>query len=360
MTTTSKWILGIVVLALIVWVGISQSGSREEVGEIRIGMISILSGEYSVVGENIRNGALLAVEQYNTTHPDGQIVFIVEDDGYDSKKALSAYQKLTGVDNIDALINASSPSISAIYDLVTKTDIPVVQGGEQPVEPTDDNVFQIMPGNIDSERQLGAYLKDQGFKTPAVVYTQDDTLMRFKDAFVKGHGGDVKEFALSPAEKDFRTSVLKVAESNADVVVMIMFPEQGALFVKEYLTQQQELPQLAFDANFQSGFFDYQRILGDVSVLDGTIVATLATDISDQFASEYKVRFGTEPGFWSDLGYDAVNLLVSTHASDGQKWIENVKEASYSGVGGAVEFDVVGVRKPQVEMVKIIDGKLPN
>jgi ABC-type branched-subunit amino acid transport system substrate-binding protein len=70
----------------------------------------------------------------------------VEDDGYDSKKALSAYQKLTGVDNIDALISASSPSISAIYDLVTKTDMPVIQGGEQPVEPTDDNVFQIMPG----------------------------------------------------------------------------------------------------------------------------------------------------------------------------------------------------------------------
>lgn len=360
MNTTTKWIFGIVLLVLVVWGLTALNDAPVEAGEIRIGMISILSGEYSVVGENIRNGALLAVEQHNAAHPDDRITFIVEDDGYDSQKALSAYQKLTGVDRINALISASTPSIGAIYDLVTETDIPVIQGGEQPVEPTEDNVFQIMPGNIDSERQLGAYLKDQGFRAPAVVYTQDTTLIRFKDAMAEGYGGAVKEFAISPSEKDFRTQALKITESGADIVVVIMFPESGALLVKEYLTQPQASAPLAFDANFQSGYFDYQRILGDLTMLDGAIVATLEANPTDQFKVDYQTRFGTEAGFWSDLGYDAVGLLVATRATDGNTWIKNIENASYSGVSGPVEFDEVGVRKPQVEIVEITNGQIPN
>lgn len=360
MNTKTKWILGVVVLIIAVWVVISQSGVGNNKGEIRIGMISILSGEYSVVGENFRNGALLAVEQYNAINPDNKVVFIPEDDGFDSKKALSAYQKLTGIDQINALINVSTPSIGAIYDLVTKTNIPVIQGGEQPTEPTADNVFQILPGNIESERQLGAYLKAQGFLSPAIVYTQNDAIIRFKNAVLEGYGKPAKEFPISATEKDFRTHVLKTSAANADVVVLLMFPEPGALFLQEYLKQQQKLPQLAFDANFQSGFLDYQRILGNLKVLDGSIVSTIKIIVSDQFKNDYKNRFQADPGFMSDVGYDALNLLIKTYSSNGEKWIENVRRVSFGGVGGTIQFDSIGVRKPQVEMVRIVNGSLPN
>src|SRR3989344_4066137 len=360
MNTKTKWILGVVILVLAVWIIVSQLGVGANKGEIRIGMISILSGEYSVVGENFRNGALLAVEHYNAAHPDNPVTFIPEDDGFDSKKALSAYQKLTGIDRINALINVSTPSIGAIYDLVTKTDIPVIQGGEQPAEPTDDNVFQILPGNIEAERQLGVYLKAQGFSAPAIVYTQNDAIIRFKNAVIEGYGGQVKEFPISATEKDYRTHVLKTPAANADVVVLLMFPEPGALFLQEYLKQQQKLPQLAFDANFQSGFLDYQRILGNLNVLNGSIVSAIVTVVSALFKNDYKQRFQADPGFMSDVGYDATNLLIETYSSDGAKWINNVKKASFKGVGGTVQFDSIGVRKPQVEMVRIVNGSLPN
>ena len=157
MSNRSKIGWGVVVVIIItlgMWFANTDSKSVAKIS--KIGMITILSGEYATVGENFRNGALLASEEYNIAHPDNKIEFIVEDDGFDSKKALSAYQKLTGIDGIDALINTSTPSIAAIYELVTKLTMPVIQAGEQPVEPTADNVFQILPGNIDAEKVLGA------------------------------------------------------------------------------------------------------------------------------------------------------------------------------------------------------------
>ncbi|MES2470774.1 MAG: ABC transporter substrate-binding protein [Patescibacteria group bacterium] len=348
------------IIALVIVGGIWAANTKESKPEtLKIGMISILSGEYSVVGENLRNGALLATEEYNRAHPDSKIEFIPEDDGFDSKKALSAYQKLVGIDHIDALINVSTPSIGAIYDLVTKTDIPVIQGGEQPVQPTSDNVFQILPGNIELEKQLGAYIKEKGYKNPVVVFTNNDTMIRFKNAMVEGYGTAMKEYTINADEKDFRSSVLKASESNPDIVIVLMFPESGAQFVKQYANLKGKLPQLAFDANAQSGISDYQRILNGGKILDGALIAVVSSSVTQEFKDAYKKRFGTEPGFFSDLGYDAVNLLIATSDKDGEKWIENVKNANFTGVSGKIEFDNVGVRKPEVKIVTIKDGKIP-
>lgn len=357
--TLIKLGLGIVVLLFVGGLFISNGEKSSTPKSVRVGMISILSGEYSSVGENVRNGAMLAAEQYNAKHPDSKIELIIEDDGFDPKKALSAYQKLTSINKIDALINVSTASIGGIYDLVTKTDMPVIQGGEQHIEPTKDNVFQIMPGNIELEEKLGAYLKEKGYKNPALVYTNYDAMIRFKKALVSGYGPGISEFALGADDKDFATHVLKVSQINPDVVIMLTFPQQGAQFIKEYVSIKGKVPQLAFDTNAQSGIADYQRILNGAQVLNGSIIAIVSSNISQEFKTAYKNRFGTEAGFWTDLGYDSLNLLVETHNKDGKKWIKNVNDASIVGVNGKIEFDEVGVRKPEVSIVRISGGQIP-
>ena len=54
------------------------------------------------------------------------------------------------------------------------------------------------------------------------------------------------------------------------------------------------------------------------------------------------------------------NLLLSTKDANGKKWIENVEEADFEGVSGKIEFDDIGVRKPEVKIVQIKDGKIPE
>jgi branched-chain amino acid transport system substrate-binding protein len=356
----SKKIIGAIVVVIVIILAVTLTKEPAQDDQITIGMISILSGDYSVVGENVRNGAILAQEQYNEANPESPVTLVIEDDGFDSKKALSAYQKLTSVDKIDGLISVSTPSIGAIYDLVVETDMPIIQLGEQTTEPTDDNVFQVLPGTIASEKKLGETIKERGFKNPIIVYTQNDTMIRFKDAVVAGYGEGMTEFMLEASDTDYRTDVLKVADGEHDIVVVLTFPQQGAQFLKTYMTQEGSLPQLALDANAQSGYSDYARILGDTNLLNGSIISIIAQETSDVFKAAYKERFGTEPGIWADLGYDAFNLAIETHNADGQKWIKNVENADFSGITGDITFDEVGVRSPKILIGTIENGALPE
>lgn len=347
--------LGIVVVVVFL-VSLRTNSSKNT----KIGLISILSGEYSVVGENFRNGAILAQEQYNKSHAD-KIELIIEDDGFNTAKAISAYKKLSSIDNVNALINVSTPSIGAIYDDVVKAGIPVIQGGEQSVVPTNDNILQVMPGNIPLEKTLGKFLAEKNYKNSVVVYTQHDTMIRFKDALLEGYGGSMKEFAVGQADTDYRTLVSKIALEKPDLIVLLAFPQQGAQIISEYKKQNGfVLPQLAFDANAQSGFSDYVRILGSGDVLNGSIIATIQQDLSKEFIDAYKARFGTEPGFFADLGYDGFNILVSTKDNNNQKWVNNLKTANYSGVTGKISFDDNGVRLPFTKIVTITKGLIPK
>ncbi|MEN9921522.1 MAG: hypothetical protein RLZZ517_500 [Candidatus Parcubacteria bacterium] len=355
-----KKIIGISIIILVIagiFVAI-QSNSNDQ-GELKkIGAISILSGEYASVGQEMLNGFLLAQEVYNKQNPDKQIEVIAEDDGFDSKKALSAYKKLMDIDRVDALFNVSTPSIEAIYDLAQADGRPILQMGEQSKDATDDVVYGLFPGSIQAEINLGNYLREQGYKKPLIVYTVHDTMIRFKNALVKAYGSEVTEMGIRADEKDFRTYALKASEGNYDVVVMLSFPQPGAQFIAEYKKQGLKIPQLAFDASGQTGFADYKRILGNTKVLDGAIIATLKSSTSEEFKRLYKEKYSKDPGYLADIGYDAFNIIVNTYDSDNKKWNENMKKLEYKGANGLYKFDSVGIRLPNVAITKIENGEI--
>lgn len=363
-SSTKKYILLAVVMVLLVIGGIYLGmknlsvSSGAEVEPRTFGFIGILSGDYAVIGENIKNGVVLANEIYNRTHPKTPVSLVIEDDGFSGGKGMSAFQKLISVDKVDGLINTSTPTIDAIYEIAVKQDLPIIQIGEQGREPEVDNVFGIFPNSIASEYDYGVYLRNKGIKEMTMVYTKNDAMIRFVESFKKGFAGKTIDIATDPSEKDFRTHALKASQNNPGTVGIFMFPQQGAQFVKELIKVSKSKPQLFFDANFVSGQTDYKRILGDMSVLDGTLIGNIESSISDEFKLEYKARYGTEPGFLADMGYDAFMVLVDNHSNDSSKWIESISKLNHKGVSGVINFDEKGNRKPKTKMMVIRSGEI--
>ncbi len=330
--------------------------SESQAKPIKIGLISILSGDYVFFGDNYRKGAELAKEIYNKKNPNRSVEIIVEDDGFDAKKGISAFKKLTEVDKIDALINASSPTVNAIYDSVLKMNMPVIQAGEQGQDPVNDSIFQIMPGNIAMEEALGKYVRKQDFEKVAFIYSSVGTWVRFADHFKIGYGKELDEYRLEANERDFSTMVLKINKNDYDIIVFIIPPEQGALLLKEMRGLMKNKPQFISDFSFDIN--EYKRILGDMEYLEDTIVMTLKKTTSEEFAKVYKEKYDEEPGIAADFGYDAFDLLVSTYDANKDKWLKNIKEADCEGVSGLIKFDKVGVRAPQWEIKRIKKGEL--
>jgi len=354
-----KYLWAVVAIVVIVIVGVYVGTKKSSpVGGFHVGLISILSGEYAAVGENFRNGTVLAQEQYNASHPDNPINLTIEDDGFTGGKAVSAYQKLVNIDKIDALINVSTASIDAIYDLVTKNGMPVAQGGEQGRVPTNDNVFGIYPDSIASERDYGTYMRNKGITQMTLVYTKIDAMIRFVDAFKEGFQGKTTDIVIDSAEIDFRTHALKAVANNPTAVGVFMFPQQGAQFMKEFLKIEKNKPTIFFDTNFVSGYTDYQRIMGDLTILDGSIVGGMKLEDTQAFKDAYKARYGTDAPFLSDIGYDSFNLLVKTYSPDKATWVSNMKNTDFPGVSGQIKFGTTGNRMPETKMMIIKAGKM--
>lgn len=326
---------------------------------LKIGLIAGLSGQYAFIGENYKKGILLANEIYANGNPEIKFEIVVEDDQFDPKKGLSAYKKLTEIDKIDGLINMTSPTINSIYSLVSQTGLPVIQGGEQGQDPTDDNVFQMMPGNISVEEELGKYVKSLNYQNLAVFYSNDPTFLRFFEAFQKGYGGNFDSYKLNPADKDINTVVTKALSTKPSAFVFITMPDQGALIIKETakLSKGVKIPMI-FDPSFQTGFNDYKRILGDLSMLNGSEVMTIKQTSSESFRTAYKQRYNEEPGVAADLAFDSFNVLVNSYNKDKKSWIDAISRANFEGASGIVAFDEVGVRKPQYEMKIVVNGSL--
>lgn len=352
-----RYIYSIILLIVIGVVGyFSFADSEDAPDSLKIGLISILSGDYAAVGENVLKGFLLAEKEYEQNNPGTQIDVVVEDDGYNSRKGVSAYRKLIDVDKIDVLFNVSSPTINGIYDDVVTRNFPVIQGGEQGEDPVDDNIFQIMPGNIDLEVKLGKYVQDLKERKPALLYSNDPTYTKFATAFKRGYGGEIEEFIAPSNNQDIRSFATKVKQSDPSAVVYIGLPTTGALIVKELLAMLPENVAFIFDGSFQTAATDYERILGDLSVLEGAVIMGLKVTSDEAFAERYRAEYGVDPGFLSAEGYDAFNILVESYHPDGARWIQNVRDISTLGVSGRVDFDDVGVRLPDTELKTVRNG----
>lgn len=346
----------IFVVAIVVVGIVAIYSTSKKTSELRVGLIAPLSGEYAVAGENFVKGVTLARDVYLREHPNSKIDLVVEDDGFDIKKGISAYKKLTGADNIDGLITVSTPLIDAIHEEMRMLDMPIMQLGIQTVGVAPDNIFQTSPDTKAGIIILAKYLnKNFSFKKTALVYDNTAVGLAFYEAFEEAYTNTHDDSVIGKRD-DIRGAAIKIAGGNYDSVVILSSPENGALMTREILSLLKTKPQLIYDAQLQTGFDDYQRILGDMNVVDGAISFWFKEGNTEKFVTEFKNKYGEEPGFLADFGWDTFNVFAETQSDDSKKWTENIQKTKILGASGSFSFDLNGVREQEIVITTVKDG----
>jgi len=113
----------VLIIACVIVVVIGRQGVTTK-DEIHVGVILPLTGQYASLGESDRNAMLLAQKELGASGADVKLYF--EDDAYDAKTAVSAYQKLKSLNHIDAVVVLSAPSIQSIAPLTNADKIPLL------------------------------------------------------------------------------------------------------------------------------------------------------------------------------------------------------------------------------------------
>lgn len=354
---------GIVIVVIVVLLILITSFFNNRVSEkniVKIGVIAGTTGEYASAGEGYMKGFNLALEEWNSSQ-DLKFEVVVEDDSFDAVKGLSAYQKIKSTDNPDAYAVLSSFTIDAIYEIVQEENKPVALGFEQSKQAEDDNIFQVLPAARPVQLSLGQELKKLGYKYPAVVVSNNTPVYQnFYSGFVEGFGESIKKYDFGSDMTGIRSDALSISKEQHDVVVLFSVPRDGALLIKELLKiYGEEKPFLAFDQSIQSGITDYKNILGsDLSKINGSIVSMSKNDLNEEFKNNFENKYGEQPPFGADMGYNSFMILAKTFDSSSEKWINNIKKSKISGADGDLEFDDVGLRIPNVFFGKLVDGEV--
>lgn len=351
-------IIGGVVVVIIAVVLVMGTKGSDEPEALKIGVMLPLSGEYAWAGENIQRGVEFGLAEYKAAHPDIQIELVVEDDGFDVQKGIAAYRKLVEVNSVDAIIMVSTPVIDAMYETVVTHEVPVMQLGIQTTGIADDNIFQTSPSAEAPIEQFAQHLLSMhDFAKTAVFYDNTAGGLQFKGAFEKTYTDTAEYFVMNDKE-DVRGYALRVAEGEYDAVVFLTSPTHGALLVKEILAVDTTAPFFAFDAQLQSGFGDYERILGDIGVLNGAKSLWLKGGNPEAFNAAYEAMYGVAPGFFADFGYDTFNILIGSYDNSYSAWLQNIQTFKGDLVSGPLSFDDNGVRIQPIVIQEVREGKL--
>jgi branched-chain amino acid transport system substrate-binding protein len=210
---------------------------------IKIGSFGALTGPGYLYGKLAMNGVEVVFDEVNAAGGINgrKLELIREDDRCDPAGAIAAVQKLIYQENVFAMIGGGcSNATFAARDVIEKADIPflVVSSVHDGITtPPARNIFSTaLTSTIESKAQL-QYALDSGAKKIAVVSMRDSWgRARYTPLMEELKAKNVKIVAdeeMSPDANDATAQVLRLKQTDADTVIMVLFPKPAAIFARD-------------------------------------------------------------------------------------------------------------------------------
>lgn len=356
-----KIILIIVAIAVVLagaWLYKNNSQKTNEKAPIKIGVATILTGDFAVAGENMVNATKLAVSDVNNSGGINgrKLEIAVEDAKCDSKGGLDAIQKLVNIDGIRYIVGGmcSNGTIAAAPIANEKRALVMtpVTGGKN-VDEAGQYIFRTANSDVLAGRDLANAMLKLGYKNVGVVAEVTEYTLDIKNTFediIKNKGGKIvvsEEFQSDT--KDYRTLIAKIKGQKPEALLILsQLGTNAAYFVKQSKEQGFEVP-LFTDFTFATNE-NAKKIAGS---FDGIYFAdpAYATDNPRTivFFDQYKQTYGIPPviPFHAAASYDIVMMYADALRAVGDDsikvhdWIlENVKNRQ--GLMGAFSLDEKG------------------
>ena len=163
MNKTTKIIIGVVILALIVWGGVKLFGIKiEKTSEpIKIGAVLALTGNNASYGQSTKRGMDLAIEELNK---DGKNINIVyEDDKSSNDGVVSAFQKILTIDKVPVALGfVSSGGVLAASSVANSSKVVLLStlASADEIKDAGDYVFRIKESSAIHGKEMAKYAKE--------------------------------------------------------------------------------------------------------------------------------------------------------------------------------------------------------
>lgn len=319
--------------------------------DLRIGLVSTLTGPQAVTGQHLRDGFLLGV-----THAGGKLggldtKVVVVDDQLKPDVAVQEVDGLLKRDNVSIVAGVVYSNIlMAVYKPVVESDAFLISAnaGPAPVAGArcSENFFATSWQNDQTHGAVGKYVTDSGVKKVFLLAPNyqagKDGLTGFKRHF---KGEVVDEVYTKLGQLDFSAEIAKIQSAKPDAVYTFMPGGMGVNLVKQYA---------------QAGLKDriplYSAFTVDETTLPATEEAGLglfsasiwAPDLDNAanraFVADFRKTYGYVPSYFAAQAYDAARLIDAAvkeagGVTDKAKLRTALRHAKFDSVRGAFAFN---------------------
>jgi branched-chain amino acid transport system substrate-binding protein len=327
-----KFASGIALAALAVSANVycAQQGVTDT--EILLGSIQDLSGPLAGFGKQDRLGMMLAVDEINEQGGINgrKLRLIVEDSGYEPKKAVLAAQKLVNQDKIFMMLGhiGTAQNMAAMPVQFEKNVInffPITAAREM-YEPFHRLKYSFAATYYDQiRRAVPQMVKEKGVKKVCSIYQDDD----FGLEVLRGGEAGLKSMGMEFAEKtsfkrgatDFSSQVAKMKASGCEMVVL-------GTIIRETIGTIGESRKTGFNPVFLGSSAAYTDLIHKLGgkAMDGMYATmTVQNPYTDEvsqpirfWANKYKTKFNEDPAVFSVYGYLIINIFANAATKAGK------------------------------------------
>lgn len=292
--------------------------------EIVIGTEQDLSGPIVAFSKQLKNAMEMRVEEINASGGihGRKIKLIIEDNGYDPKKAVLATQKLVQRDKIFAMVGLiGTPTALAAMPILFEKNIPnlfPITAAREMAEPLHRLKYSIAATYYDQVRaSIKHMVKQKGLKKVCTLYQDDD----FGLEVLRGAEAGLKEINMSLAEKttykrgatDFSSQVAKMKDSGCDFVVL-------GTIIRETIGTIGTARKLGWNVEFMGTSASYTDLIHKLGgpAMNGfystnTVNNPYMDDASKnvrEWANKYKDKYKEDPTVFSVYGYQVIDLFA--------------------------------------------------
>ncbi|MBO9472288.1 ABC transporter substrate-binding protein [Shimia sp. R10_1] len=312
--------------------------------DVKVGMITTLSGGGAGLGIDVRDGFMLAVKQAGRD----DLEVVIEDDQRKPDVAVQLADKMIQSEKVDVLTGiiwsnlamAVVPAATAqgkFYLSPNAGPSPLAGKGCHP------NYFNVAWQNDNLHEAAGAYANDAGLKNSFILAPNypagKDALTGYKRLF----GGELAgELYTKLGQTDYAAEIAQIRASGADSVYFFLPGGMGISFLKQYAASGVDLPLVGPAFSFDQGIL---QAVGDAA-MGVKNTSQWNKDIDNAanaaFVETFQAEYGRLPSLYASQGFDTANLLFSAmdkaDVADADAFRAALKAAEFDSVRGDFAF----------------------
>ncbi|MGU3495869.1 ABC transporter substrate-binding protein [Xanthobacteraceae bacterium A53D] len=340
-------------------------------GDIVVGATVPMTGPLSLTGKQYHNSLRMAEQDINAAGGVNgrKVKFVFEDTQASNGTAVNAFMKLAQ-ETKPAFYFLSSYSTQnlAVAPELKKVAVPAMYAGGADVVADAGNewLFRIRPADGVSASGMVEAAKLLGAKKPGILYIQNDF----------GQGGAqvaAKQFeaagtpvvgmeAYGQNDKDFSAQMISLRSKGADVILMFVYPQDGALLLRQAKMLGMKMPIVTSSAALVPAALQLISP-SDLDNVSGVVDAYMDPSVGGrmkEFVERYRKEYGIDPDPYGLAYYDGALIMaegmrkVGTDPKALREWLAQLKD--WKGIGHVYSFDAKGNGVHDLAVVKAKPG----